>query len=346
MPRSATGDQRLLVGLDQAIHSRTLVGGKGASLSQLAALGAPVPMAFALTTSAYSTFAASLGLPTHVSASILEDLPLIRSEILTARLPETISDAIAEAYGAIRAAAGPDLSLAVRSSATAEDSADFSFAGLHDSVLDVRSLAALETAVRTCWASLWSERAVTYRRAGGLATETVEIAVVIQQLVRSDVSFVVFTADPVSGNDQHVVISASWGLGEAIVSGIVTPDHIVVGPHGDVIEQTVGRKHVMVVPGEAPDEGVRQVNVPRMLQTVPVMTAGQASEIAAMARSLSGRLGYRADLEGGIAGGSISLFQARPITTLELHPKLAEPTVGAPTSSTPTWDPTSVLSTP
>ena len=346
MPRFSAGDQRLLVGLDQAIHSRTLIGGKGASLSQLAALGAPVPMAFALTTSAYTTFAASLGLPTHVSEAIPDDLPLIRNEILTARLPRTIADAIAEAYGAIRAATGPDLSLAVRSSATAEDSADFSFAGLHDSVLDVRSLPALEAAVRACWASLWSERAVTYRRASGLATETADIAVVIQQLVRSDVSFVVFTADPISGNDQNVVISASWGLGEAIVSGIVTPDHIVVGPHGDVIEQTVGHKQVMVIPGGAPDEGVRQVNVPRMLQAVPVMTANQATEIAAMARSLSNRLGYRADLEGGIAGGSISLFQARPITTLELHSKLAEPTTGAPTSLAPTWDPTSVLSTP
>lgn len=345
MVRFSTGPHRLLVGLDQGRYGRVLIGGKGASLSHLFALGAPVPKAFALTTAGYTTFASSLGLPTHPSAATSADLASIRRELLEAPLPAILADAMAAAYEAFRAHAGPNVALAVRSSATAEDSSDLSFAGLHDSVLDVRSLSALEAAVRTCWASLWSDRAVAYRRASGLTNETAEIAVVIQQLIRSDVSFVVFTADPVTGNDQHVVISASWGLGEAVVSGIVTPDHIVVGPRGEVIEQTIGRKQVMVIPGASPDEGARQVAVPRMLQTVPVMTSGQASEIAAMARHLSRQLGYQADLEGGIAGGSIHLFQARPVTTLELHQKLADSAVGAEIPPTPTWDPTFVLST-
>jgi pyruvate,water dikinase len=305
-----------LVWLDRAPASRTLVGGKGSSLSQLATLGAPVPPAFALTTHAYAHFAASLNLPHQASDVADEDLPRLRALIMSAALPEPVTESIVHGYRAFRTLVGCEVALAVRSSATAEDSADFSFAGLHDTVLDVRTLPALETAVKQCWASLWSERAVAYRRAGELATDDAAIAVVVQQLVRSDVSFVVFTADPVGGRDQHLVIAASWGLGEAVVSGLVVPDHVVVGPDGQIVEYTIGDKHVMVIPGARPEDGTREVPVPRGLRTVPVLSHAQASAIAAMARQLSPRLGYEADLEGAIAGDALYLFQARPITTL------------------------------
>jgi pyruvate,water dikinase len=135
-------------------------------------------------------------------------------------------------------------------------------------------------------------------------------------LIQSDVSFVVFTADPVSGRDQHLVIAATWGLGEAVVSGLVVPDHVVVGPDGEVVEYTVGDKHLMVIPGARPEEGAREVPVPRALRMVPVLSDAQVTAIATMARELSPRLGYEADLEGAIAGGALYLFQARPITTL------------------------------
>jgi rifampicin phosphotransferase len=305
-----------LVWLDCAPASRTLVGGKGSSLSQLAVLGAPVPPAFALTTHAYAQFAASLKLPRQASAVAEEDLPRLRALIMAAALPGPVTESIAHGYRAFQDLVGCELALAVRSSATAEDSADFSFAGLHDTVLDVRTLPALEMAVKQCWASLWSERAVAYRRAGELATDDAAIAVVVQQLVRSDVSFVVFTADPVGGRDQHLVIAASWGLGEAVVSGLVVPDHIVVGPDGHVVEYVVGDKHLMVIPGARPEDGTREVPVPRALRTMPALSHEQASAIAAMARELSPRLGYEADLEGAIAGDTMYLFQARPITTL------------------------------
>jgi rifampicin phosphotransferase len=305
-----------LVWLDSSPASRTLVGGKGSSLSQLAALGAPVPPAFALTTDAYTQFAASLNLPNHASDVADEDLPRLRDLIMAAELPGPITESIVHGYSSFQDLVGCEVALAVRSSATAEDSADFSFAGLHDTVLDVRTLPALETAVKKCWASLWSGRAVAYRRSGGLATDDAAIAVVVQQLVRSDVSFVVFTADPVGGRDQHLVIAASWGLGEAVVSGLVVPDHVVVGPDGQIVEYTVGDKHLMVIPGARPEDGTREVPVPRALRTVPVLSHAQATAIAAMARELSPRLGYEADLEGAIAGDALYLFQARPITTL------------------------------
>jgi pyruvate,water dikinase len=316
MARHSPGPDRLLVRLDRTLRDRALVGGKGASLSRLLALGAPVPAACALTTDAYRAVATSLGLPETVAGATPFDLPWIRAELLHAPLPAAVDDAIAAAWACLSADNGGDLALAVRSSATAEDSGEHSFAGLHDTVLDVRTPDALAAAVRACWASLWSDRAVSYRQGTPLADEPAEIAVVVQRLVRADVAFVVFTADPVSGNTDQAVITASWGLGEAIVAGVVTPDQIVVDPAGHVVRYDVGAKEVMTVPGAAPGDGVRDVPVPRLLRSMPVLTGDQAAEIAALARGLATKLGEPADIEGGIAAGAIHLFQARPITTL------------------------------
>jgi pyruvate,water dikinase len=306
----------LFAWLNREEVGRWLVGGKGASLSRLAMLGAPVPRAGALTTTAYSALADGLGLPRRARDVDSGARPAIRAAILDGPLPEAVSDALRQTFDAFVALAGDDLALAVRSSATAEDSETLSFAGLHDTILDVRTWPAFEAAVRRCWVSLWSDRAVSYRLANGLGDAPVEIAVVVQELVRSDVSFVVFTSDPVSGRADRLVISATWGLGEAVVSGLVDPDHIVVDPTGRVLTYDVGTKHVMIVPGAAPGDGVSQAPVPRMLQRAHVLAPGQIDEIATMARGLSRRLGYAADLEGGIVRGSIYLFQARPITTL------------------------------
>lgn len=302
--------------LDRGEASRALVGGKGASLSTLHALGAPVPPAFALTTVAYAAFAAALGLPRRSGDVPLAELPALRQTIMAAPLPVDVSVAVAEGFAALREQLGDDLALAVRSSATAEDGAAYSFAGQHDTILDVRTLPDLAEAIKQCWASLWSERAVDYRRAHHLDSDEVAIAVVVQQMIQSDVSFVVFTSDPVSGHAQRLVISAAWGLGEALVSGLVAPDHVVVGADGDVLEYQIGDKQVMVIPGATAGEGPREVAVPRALRTMPALSHGQASSIAAMARALAARLGYSADLEGAIARDTPYLFQVRPITTL------------------------------
>ncbi len=302
--------------LDQCQPSRSKVGGKAASLGALVRMGAPVPCAFALTVDAYAGFSAAHELPRRVSDVSLADLPRLRHYIERAPFPAHLANSLASAYREMWNRANGDFSLAVRSSGTAEDSAAFSFAGLHDTVLDVRSLAGLEAAIKRCWASLWSDRAIQYRVDCGLAGDPPEIAVVVQRLVRSDVSFVAFSADPVTQNDQQVVIDAAWGLGEAIVSGLIVPDHVTVNASGEVEEYAVGSKHLMVIPGEVPDAGTREAPVPRMLQRMPALSHGQASEIAAMARDLSRKFGHQVDIEGGIAGGQIHIFQARPITTL------------------------------
>ena len=281
---------------------------------------APVPPAFAVTTHAYRDFARALGLPQRASDVTDADLPALRATIERACLPPGLRAQVEGAFATCQEMAGGSCAVAVRSSATAEDSAEFSFAGLHDTVLDVRDLTGLERAITRCWASLWSERAVAYRRAGGMATDDAAIAVVVQQLVRSDVSFVVFTADPINGDDGHLVISATWGLGEAVVSGLVVPDHIVIGPDGGVLEYVVGGKHLMIIPGGAPGDGVREVPVPRALRGMRTLTDSQAMQVGAAARGVAGRLGFQADLEGAFAGDALYLLQARPITTLEPRP--------------------------
>lgn len=302
--------------LDKAEVDRSIAGGKGASLSRLVSLGARVPKACVITTAAYRKVAASLHLPPRTADVRPDDLPSIRSVIGGAPLPEAVSGAIARIYQVFERVPGAHVSLAVRSSATAEDSASFSFAGLHDTVLGVRSHTGLEAAIRQCWGSLWSDRAVEYRKAAGLDTEDCEIAVVVQQMVRPDVSFVLFTVNPVGDQADEALISASWGLGEAVVSGMVTPDHIVVGPDGRVRRYDIGTKAQMMIVEAPPGEGTRQVTVPRVLQQMPVMTEEQASDIVVIGRALAGRLGYPADIEGGIVDGLVYFFQARPITTL------------------------------
>ncbi len=286
------------------------IGGKAASLARLLALDAPVPPAFAITTEAYRLHTSRLGIPQRASAVADAELPAIRAHIMAEPLPSEVATAITFEVTAL----GAGCSLAVRSSATTEDSPSFSFAGLHDTVLAVESRAdAVEEAVKACWASLWSERSVEYRRRGGGALDTAAMAVVVQQLVRADVSFVAFSADPIRHCARRTIISASYGLGEAIVAGLVVPDYIVLGPDGEVEDYQIGSKEIMVIP--SPEGGVRQTPVPRMLARQPVLMDDQAREIGRIATKLEDRFERPLDIEGGIAEGRIYLFQARPITT-------------------------------
>jgi pyruvate,water dikinase len=183
------GSRGWLVWLDEPGLDRSTVGGKGESLNRLIALGAPVPAACAITAAAWREASDALGLPDRVDHLATSDCERIRERILTAPLPAVIHAAIAAAWRALEERVGSKPILAVRSSGVAEDSPARSFAGLHDTVLDVRSPGMLDAAVRQCWASLWSERAVAYRRDHDIAGDGDAMAVVIQQLVRSDISF-------------------------------------------------------------------------------------------------------------------------------------------------------------
>ncbi len=316
MPSLLVASEPSICWLDGQSASLDAVGGKGASLSRLRAFGAPVPLAAAISTQVYREIAASLDVPAGLAGVAQTDLAVIRERIMAAALPESFVeslDCIVEEFREKTGSVSP--TLAVRSSAPAEDSEKHAFAGLHDTILDVRPGAELEQAIRQCWASLWSDRAVAYRHEHNLQHLPMDIAVVIQDLVRCDVSFVAFALDPVTGSDECVVINSTWGLGEAVVAGLVVPDQIRVDRCGGVRDFLIGSKSVMVIPGS---HGVRVVPVPRVLQQQPSMSAELAAHLADIVRSLSIGLGFPADVEGGLVGDKLYLFQARPITRTSL----------------------------
>jgi rifampicin phosphotransferase len=216
--------------LDDPGATPETVGGKGASLARLARAGFRVPPGFHVTTSAYLDFVRPGGLlePLLAALAAADGAGAAATrigELFSGRpLPPSTAAAIAGAYAAL----GDDVPVAVRSSATVEDLPGMSAAGQHDTYLNVRGEAAVLDAVKRCWASLWSARAIGYRARYGIAPDDVSIAVVVQRLVPAEAAGVMFTVDPVGGARDQVVISANWGLGESVVSGDVTPDVVVV----------------------------------------------------------------------------------------------------------------------
>jgi pyruvate,water dikinase len=208
----------------------------------------------------------------------------------------------------------PELLVAVRSSAVEEDGATVSFAGMHETYLNVVGTEAVLQAIVRCWESANSPRALEYRRQQGLSLENVPLAVLIQQLIVSDVSIVVFSANPVTLDRAEVMINASWGLGESLVSGTVTPDTFVVRKSDlEVTSQNIADKGRMTV---AVSGGTREVDVPHFLRSEACLRDEQVIEVAQLALSLEATMGYPVDIECAYAGGKLYLLQCRPITTL------------------------------
>ena len=209
--------------------------------------------------------------------------------------PDALDDALAQL----------DEPFAVRSSALAEDGATASFAGQHETVLGVLR-ADVRAAIEACRASV--DAAAAYRAQHGLQRES-EIPVLVQSLLAADVAAVAFTVDPVTHADTHVVVNASYGLGEAIVSGTVTPDTYRVA--GDVVEVQIGAKERMSI---RTADGVRDVDVPRLLRTSRALDDNEARAIARLALDVERTLGFPVDVECAFAGGQLYLLQARPVT--------------------------------
>ncbi len=298
-----------------------LVGGKASNLGELVSAGLPVPDGFCLTTDAYRLATESEALiDVHralqsTPADQLPDLAALagqaRELIRGADIPPGIAAAVGEAYAAL----GHDVPVAVRSSATAEDLPFASFAGQQDTYLNVVGSAAVLDAVRNCWASLWTDRAVTYRANRGIDPATVALAVVIQRMVDAAAAGVMFTANPLTGRRQQAVIDASPGLGEAVVSGAVNPDHFVVDSGtGQVLERRLGDKRIMVRP--LPGGGTETVDVPGAGASA-CLTDAQATGLAALGRRTELHFGSPQDTEWAVDhDGKLWLTQSRPITTL------------------------------
>ncbi|MEU9830161.1 PEP/pyruvate-binding domain-containing protein [Streptosporangium sp. NPDC048047] len=289
-------------------------GGKGASLARLVRAGLPVPGGFCVTTGAYRDFVSRGGLHEEIMRAVA-DLPADRAARRIAELfasREVPGETAAEILAA-HAKLGDDVPVAVRSSATAEDLPGMSFAGQQDTYLNVRA-GGLVAAVARCWASLWTERAIAYRTGQGVPHDDVALAVVVQELVPADAAGVMFTADPVSGVRDRIVVNASWGLGEAVVGGQVTPDTVVVDRStGEVAEEHVADKAVMTVRTAG---GTREEPVPDDLRRRPVLDRALAVRLARLGEEIEELYGTPMDVEWALHDGTLHILQARPVTGL------------------------------
>ena len=305
-----------------------VIGGKGVHLARMASAGLPVPPGFSLTSQAYRAHLESsdlvgeiTGQLSSVDGSDAAGLAAVCSEvqalISTAAVPEEVDEQARAAYRRLSHGEENDrpMPVSVRSSATSEDSAGASFAGQHDSFLNVVDEDHVLEAVVDCWASLWSVHATTYRNMLGIGHLDVAMPVVVQKMVHATSAGVVFTANPVTGSRSELMINASWGLGESIVSGIVTPDHIVVSKSDlSVVSSQISSKDVMIV--RDGEQGTRQQPVPPERANAPALSEDQLRLLCQTAVDLEASYGAPQDIEFAFEQDRLSLLQTRPITTL------------------------------
>jgi pyruvate,water dikinase len=304
-------------------------GGKGANLGETARAGLPVPPGFVLTTAAYREFVSLNNLQPAIerlagaarpedSASLESAAEAIAGLFTGGRMPEGIAGAVRQAYAKLGAPP-----VAVRSSATAEDLPGASFAGQQETYLNVRGEGALLEAIRRCWASLWTPRAIAYRVRQGIPPSAVSLAVVVQQMIAAEAAGILFTANPVNGRRDQLVIDAAWGLGEAVVGGRVTPDHWLVDARtGAVVEARIGHKEVRTALAE---EGVVTLAVDPDKQDRPALDAAHLAELVRLGCRVAAHYGAPQDIEWALALGRLSLLQARPITSLFPLPQPGPP---------------------
>ncbi|MDQ2649291.1 MAG: hypothetical protein M3Z03_07040, partial [Actinomycetota bacterium] len=309
--------------------SLALVGGKGANLGELVAAGAPVPRAFCVTTDAYRAFLERHELPQRIKdllaevdyadpAGIEASASQIRALIVGGEIPDDIAADIAAGYRALEAELGERVEVSVRSSATAEDLPGTSFAGQQDTYLCISGLDAVSDAVRRCWASLWTDRAIAYRHTQGFDHDAVLLAVVVQEMFPSEVAGVLFTANPVTSNPFQLFLNASWGLGEAVVSGHVNPDQLIVDKTTlEVTDRQINDKQQMTVRVEG-GQGSVLVPVPEEQRQQPSLTDEQVTRLCTVAKEIEDHYGFYQDIEWGIAGDRVAILQAREITGADL----------------------------
>ena len=298
------------------------VGGKGANLGEMARAGFPVPPGFCVTTAAFDAFLAGCGelqaLYAQLEALDGKDVEAARRAAESTRatlgrapLPPAVSEAVLATWRAL----GSEASWAVRSSATAEDLPDASFAGQQDTYLNIRGAEALLDAVRRCWVSLFTDRAVLYRARSGFGHRGVKLSVVIQRMVLPEVSGILFTADPISGRRGTVSIDAGFGLGEALVSGLINADlYKVDKASGALLEVRVGDKALAIRP--RPEGGTWEERLPEETRHARVLDDAALRELVAMGVRIETHYGKPQDIEWCIEAGRLYVVQTRPITSL------------------------------
>ncbi|MFE4837580.1 PEP/pyruvate-binding domain-containing protein [Arthrobacter sp. NPDC056691] len=288
-------------------------GGKGAALGELLRHGFPVPPGFIVTTDAYRSLLAETGLGAAMDGmdQNMRDGGALRALFARFVMPAPLRTEIGEKYAALGGGA-----VAVRSSATAEDLPGAAFAGQQDTFLNVVGEEAVAKAVADCWASLWTDRAIAYRQRQGTDPRGVTIAVVVQKMVPADVAGVMFTANPVTGERGEIVVDASPGLGEAVVSGRVVPEHYVLDRTGVIRSFTPGGGEVVI----SPDAGGGTVEQPGSRSPVPSLASDQLRELADLGRRAQEHFIRPQDIEWAVAGGRVHVLQSRPMTALPPQP--------------------------
>jgi len=302
-----------------------LVGGKGANLGEMTQAGLPVPEGFMVTAKAYESFIEENGLAEKIGSALKVDVDdsnslqkasrKIRRLIEAAELPEALKGEIEAAYRSLDGGRGEAL-VAVRSSATAEDLPDASFAGQQETFLNVSGVEELLDRVRRCWSSLFTPRAIFYREKHGFEHSKVLIAVVVQRMINAEKAGVMFTVHPATGEKEKLVIEAAWGLGEGVVSGSVTPDYYVLDKRtGKVVEKEVAKKETMFMRSEK--KGTAKVRTPKELVAKQVLSEEELKKLLAIGRKVEEHYGKPQDIEWAIESGSEPyLLQTRPITVL------------------------------
>ena len=310
---------------DLSLKDRSHVGGKGGSLGELRRAAVAVPPGFVVRTAAFERFLGTLEAGEPVRARIealsADDLPAItacsaalRRRFEQTALPLDVAEEILAAHAALSGPRGV-AAVAVRSSATAEDAIDASFAGLQDTYLWVRSAADVLRKVRSCWASLYSVESLTYRRNRGLAEDSMAMAVVVQVMVDARTAGVMFTRSPTTGDRSVVTIESSWGLGSAVVGGEVTPDRWVIGKvTGEIAVRDISDKAIRHAP--APDGGVETVPVDDGARRVPCLSDSELRNLCDIGRRVERHYGRAQDIEWAIeqSDGEVYLLQSRPET--------------------------------
>jgi len=319
---------------DIGLQDRPHVGGKGGSLGELQRAGIAVPPGFVVKTGAFERFIRALErkapLRSRVEALSGEDLSAVaacsaelRARVEAEALPPDVLDEISSAHAAL-CGAGRQTPVAVRSSATTEDAADASFAGLQDTYLWVTHLSQTLQLVRSCWASLYSVESVTYRRKRGLPEAGVAMAVVVQTMVDARTAGVMFTRSPITGDRSVLTVEGAWGLGSAVVGGEVTPDRWVLGKiTGDISVRDISEKLIQHVPVSM--GGTESVPVAEDRRRTACLSDEELQSLRTIARKVERHYGRPQDIEWAVerATNRILLLQSRPETvwsTKELAP--------------------------
>jgi len=310
---------------DVGKNDLSLVGGKGASLGEMINIGVPVPGGFAVTAQAFRDFINRAGISKRLfealKVDVNEETQLHRAEetakklIMEAKVPEDIEKAIKSRYEEMCKREGEQVFVAVRSSATAEDLPDASFAGQQETYLNTRGAEDVFNAVRKCWASLYGARAIFYRVEQGFEHDKVNLSAIVQKMVDSEKAGVMFSSQPSTG-EALVVIEGAWGLGESVVSGSVSPDNFVVDRKTkNIVSKYIATKEIMIIKDPKTQKTVT-INVPAEKKDAVVLTDSEAIELAKYAEILEKHYGIPQDIEWGVEKNKIYILQSRPITTI------------------------------